>query len=106
MHKNWSWAQSLSFFHTGLGDKLARNNPKKLQNYSLYGRYFWKLHSATDFGSFEKNLSYFSVSTFSSQYTDFEGVQLSWHHYTPWKSRHYAKAYIYTISAVTLVWRY
>jgi len=38
MHRNWSWAQSISFFHTGLGDKLARNNPKELQNYSLYGR--------------------------------------------------------------------
>lgn len=84
-HRNWSWAQSLSVFHTGLGDKLARNNPKELQNYSLYGRYLWKLRSATDFGSCEENLSHFSTPSFSSQYSDFEGVQLSWHHYTPWK---------------------
>ena len=50
-----------SFSHTGLGDKLARNNPKELQNYSLCGRYFWKFRSATDFESCEENLSHFSI---------------------------------------------
>lgn len=34
MRRNWSQAQSLSFFHTGLGGKLSRNDPKELQNYS------------------------------------------------------------------------
>lgn len=88
MRRNWTWAQSLSFFHTGLGDKLARNNPEELQTHPLYGRYLWKFLSTTDFGSCEEDLSHFSLSPLSSQYADFEGVQLSWHHHTPWKSRH------------------